>query len=364
MTEGGFIQHDAIADGQPCKILRVHLGFVLFELPNGKQQSISINSPRGRELAVLTEEQAMPILGLTDRDEGRLPFIGVIRKGGPMQERQKEGRAYKVMGKDLEHFRFTSDDSAVAQRFAALFGEQPAEITVQLPFASTDENFDAWKEKWVAGGLQHRCDGVTMVRWQDKDGSYNDAPKPCDGGCKEVGRLKVFIPELGRMALVTVLTSSKHDIVNIHGALLTLEKQRGNLTGIPFLLRRKEVGISANENGKRVTRKKHLIHIEPSPAWAERLLAAQAVAALPSAQPLQLAPASEPEPEVEEIEAEIEASALDDSYVKAITGLAERIGVDLQPSLKRAGVESVADLTQEQAEKLLGWLERKAEGKQ
>jgi len=365
MQEGQFISHPAIANGASCKIMRIFGGYVQFELPNGQHQSIATKSSRGQELTVTEKAEFMPIIGLTDNNEGRLPYIGVLRKGGAKQEKTGQGgKKYTTFGKDLDHFRFTSDDVAVTERFLVIFGEQPAEITVQLPFATTDENFDAWKEAWAAGGLIHRCDGATMVRWQDKDGTYSDEPKPCDSHtkperdrCKEVGRLKVFIPELGRMALVTVLTSSKHDIVNIHGALKILEKQRGSLTGIPFLLKRKEVEISANENGKRVTRKKWLIHIEPSPEWAQKLLAAQASAALPSAQPLALNAA--PDDEMHD-DGEFEA-LIDASYLDQIRTIAAEVGADLPKALKFLRVERLEDLSQEQADKLLKQLEAKRE---
>lgn len=52
MIEGQYLTHPAIANGEPCKILRVHQGYVTFELPNGKQQTVSVNSPRGKELII------------------------------------------------------------------------------------------------------------------------------------------------------------------------------------------------------------------------------------------------------------------------------------------------------------------------
>ena len=376
MTEGQYITHPDIADGFSCLILRVHCGNVTFELPNTKQQTISINSPRGKEL-VVSEEPAM-IKGLTDNNEGLLPYIGVIRKGGPMHERTKEGRTYKIMGKDLDHFRFTSEDADVTTRFEALFTKEPKEIKIQLPFATTEENFDAWKEAWAASGLVHRCDGETMHRWQRPDGTFCDDPKPCDSHtkpererCKEIGRLKVFIPELGRMALVTVQTSSKHDIVNIHGALKVLERQCKSLIGIPFVLTRKEADIHPIEGGKRVTRKKWLIHIEPAPEWAMKLLAAQATAALPSAQPLALNAAPDEEDEEPEeipltecspdyvIQGEVESEKLDESYVFQIEVLMKRTGTKLQSILDWAKVSALLDLSQAQADEAIEKLRAK-----
>lgn len=53
---------------------------------------------------------------------------------------------------------------------------------------------------------------------------------------------------------------------------------------------------------------------------------------------------------------------LDESYVLAIQELAEQTNTDLAPVLKRADVAAVAELSQEQAEKTLAWLRKKAEG--
>lgn len=378
--EGQYIQHPNIAHGISVKVLRSLGGQLLYELPNGKHASISVNSPRGKELTVSDaplEIPDMPIQGLTTNNEGKLPYIGVLRKGGEKQTKIKDGREYTVFGKDLNYYRFTSDDPTVTARFNAIFGETPGEITVQLPFQTTEENFDAWKEAWAAGGLVHRCDGVTMVRWQEKDGTFSDEPKPCDSHtkperdrCKEVGRLKVYIRELGRMALVTVLTHSKHDIVNIHGALKVLEKQCGSLTGIPFVLKRKEVAISALEKGKRVTRKKWLIHIEPSPAWAERLIEAQAMAALPSVERLQLNAAPEDsviddewddDEWIEDVQPDPPASIAPacDTELAAIRAIGAEVGADWGKTFAYFKVKSLEELTVEQARDLLAQLTKK-----
>jgi hypothetical protein len=231
----------------------------------------------------------MGIRGLTDRKDHRLPVIGTLRKGGPKEvKRRKDGTEYTVFGKDLDHYRLVSDDPVLQRRFKEFYTETPREIYVQLPFRTTDQNFSCWKEQWKAGGLVHRCDGETCSIWLTDEGRYSDEPKPCPGGCKEIGRLNVFIREFARIACVTVLTSSKHDILNITGMLRTIESARGDLVGVPFVLTRKLVSVSSNEDGKRVTRNKWLIHIEPETTWAERLIQAQAAASLPELERLAL----------------------------------------------------------------------------
>ena len=215
----------------------------------------------------------MPIKGLTDRNAG-FPQIGVLRKGAP--------KAEKGPGRDLEHFRFDADDREAAAAFAAIYGDEPRTVRVYVPYATTDENFEAWREDWIASSLKHRCDGQSCVRWLTGNGSYSTEPIPCPGGCKQVGRLKVIIPELRRMAFVTVLTTSIHDIMEIHANLAALESARGDLRGIPLIVRRVPREISTpGADGKRVRRQKWLINIEAQPDWVELQLAAAAEAARP-----------------------------------------------------------------------------------
>lgn len=214
----------------------------------------------------------MPIKGLTDR-QASFPQIGVLRKG--------EEKTGNKPGADLKHFRFDADE-ATTKTFEEAYGKEPRAIRVFVPFATTDENFEAWKEEWVAGGLKHRCDGETCSLWLTPQGTYSTEPKKCPGGCKQAGRLKVVIPELKRLAYVTVLTTSKHDIMEIHANLSALEAARGSLVGIPLILRRVPREISTpTDDGKRVRREKWLINIEAQPQWVEMQLIAQEQQAIP-----------------------------------------------------------------------------------
>ena len=86
----------------------------------------------------------MPIKGLTDR-QAAFPEIGRIRKGAPKTE---EG----YVGKDLEYFRIELDteEEESAEILKKAYPENPAELNILLPFNSVDENFDAWREQYVA----------------------------------------------------------------------------------------------------------------------------------------------------------------------------------------------------------------------
>lgn len=206
--------------------------------------------------------------------DAQFPNIGKLRKGGVRPE------SGKAPGKDLTYFRFDTDDRRAETMFYAAYGEQPAQINVYLPLQTAAQNFTCWQEAYVAGGLTHRCDGETCTIWLDGT-KYRTDPKPCPGGCKEVGRLMVIIPELQRFAYVTVETHSIHDIIRLQENLQAVEFLRGDLRGIPFILKRTPVEISTpTQDGKRARREKWLLSIEVDPAWAALQLESMHRAAL------------------------------------------------------------------------------------
>lgn len=228
----------------------------------------------------------MPIKNLTDR-EAAFPQVGVLRKGAAKQEGSKRP------GSDLTYFRFTSEHADVLAAFQRTYGDKPIDVNVFLPYRTTDENFSAWREHWVAGGLVHRCDGENCVVHRTKDGTYSTEPEPCPGGCKPVGRLSVVVPELKRLAFVTAQTTSLHDIITLTENMQALEMITGDLRGIPLILRRRPRKVSTPEiypkghakqykpTGKRVRREKWLLTLEAAPQWVALQLAAQQAAAIP-----------------------------------------------------------------------------------
>lgn len=221
----------------------------------------------------------MAIKGLTDQ-AAALPIIGVLRKG------EKKPETGNRPGKDLTYFRFTSDDALAVKMFSEAYPtqEELRSINVFLPFKTTDENIDSWIEEWIAGGLVHRCDGENQVLWRNASGGYETGSRPCEN-CqgKQVGRLSVIVPELGRLATVTVLTTSIHDIINLTRQLRSYEAMTGNLSGIPFILRRRKQMVSTpDDKGKRVRREKWLLSIETQPRWTMLQLTAMERNALPA----------------------------------------------------------------------------------
>lgn len=229
----------------------------------------------------------MPIQGLTDVGRSRFPTGGIIRKGAP---RPADGRR---PGEDLEWFRFTSDDTRLLDRWREIYGDKPSEVRVYLPGASADDNFEAWREHWEAGGLIHRCDGINCVLWRDPHtAEIVSTPRKCpflnapraEKLCKPVGRLSVLIRDFGRMVGVTVLTTSLHDIMELQGNLAALEMITGNLRGIPLVLSRAKRKISMPDQknkGKRLRLAKSLLRLEADPKWVQFQLAAQEHMATP-----------------------------------------------------------------------------------
>lgn len=168
--------------------------------------------------------------------------------------------------------------------FNDCYHENPTSVNCYFPFQTADENFSAWVEEWGAGSLKWRGDGEKLVLWQKPDGSYSQEPKPqpANGG-KEIGRLKIVIPELKRLAYVTALTSSINDIMEMSSVLEAYEAMRGDLRGIPFVLSRVPRMVSTpGADGKRVRREKWLWHLEAQPVWVQAQLSVMQRAALPT----------------------------------------------------------------------------------
>jgi hypothetical protein len=219
----------------------------------------------------------MPIIGLTDRGPS-FPRIGELRKGG-----EKPATGNKP-GADLKHFRFTSQHADVIGMFAAAYGNAPTAVNCYLPFQTASENFEAWIEEWGAGSLKWRGDGKNLVIWQTPDGKYSQEPKPqpANGG-KQVGRLKIIIPELKRLAYVIALTTGINDIMSMSATLEAYEAMRGDLRGIPFILSRVPRMVSTpGTDGKRARREKWLWHLEAQPVWVQAQLSVMQRAALPT----------------------------------------------------------------------------------
>lgn len=239
--------------------------------------------------------------GITNTPEAAFPRLGLLRKGGPKRKvySQKLKREVEVVGEDLDHFRFVSDNQAATARFYEVYDtiEKQRAINVFLPFGTAGENLDAWMKEYGAGSLKVKCtrpkdgkDGIVL--WQDDGGQFHEEPRQCQWpncACKPYGVLTVIIPELVTVAgigSVWMLTTSWNDCVELTKNLRAAENSaRGigkDLRGIPFILSRRLADVSTpphkSENGqgnnKRVRDKKWMLHIEFHPAWVAMQLEA------------------------------------------------------------------------------------------
>ena len=242
----------------------------------------------------------MGIKGLTDRGMS-FPEIGQIRKGAPKPE---NGRG---PGRDLDYFRaeFAENEDKAENVFVKVYGQEPHQLNILLPFDEIDRVWDAWLEAYTAGRMVARSDGEKFIYLVDtktgevlvRDGQpYKkyEPEKPAgtytDGKgkeqpifCKPTGRLKVVIPELQRLAYMTVLTTSVNDIANLSQQLEALKEiNGGKLSGLPMVLKRRPKKISTPKpDGSRARYTKYMLSIEADPDWVRKKLVDVKRAALP-----------------------------------------------------------------------------------
>jgi len=214
----------------------------------------------------------MPIVGLSDR-VARFPRLGIIRKGAI-----KTGNA---PGKDLDYFRLDTKDEGIQAAFTQAYGMQPKQLSVLLPYQTTQENFECWWEEWTASCLRRRCDGEKQWLWLTQSGSYSRKPIPClkekkECHCTTVGRLHIVLPQIERMGYFELQTHSKWDIIGVNENLMAVEMSAGRLNGIPFLLKREMRDVTApiGTDGKKARVKKSLLSIEVHPDTTSKLFAA------------------------------------------------------------------------------------------
>lgn len=268
----------------------------------------------------------MAIKGLTDRGLA-LPEIGQIRKGAKKEQNRP--------GADLAYFRVEFDEAEkeTEAAFRKAYGSQPTQINIVLPFNEIERMWDAWLEAYTAGRMIARSDGEFITyQLDDKsetivhngvDAQGNKVPHPLNNIAgrdqkgnpvkfKHTGRLKVIIPELGRAAYITVMTTSIHDIGNISDQLTAFKQLNGGLiAGIPLILRRRKKAISTPQpDGTRARRIKSLLSIEADPQWVSKKLTQLGALALPNVEQILLpTPINHDEPadfDDDEVDAEIE----------------------------------------------------------
>lgn len=247
-----------------------------------------------------------PIKGLTDRGLA-FPEIGQIRKGMKVTKKRKDKSEYTVPV-DLKYFRVLFDEQEVdsAKLFLDIYGEEPDQINIILPFNEIERCWDANLEAYTSGRMVARSDGEIFSYLVDTETGEvvvkNSVPrreylegqsvgKNSNGKpifCSPVGRLKVIIPELARAAYMTVMTTSFHDIHNLSSQLAAFkELNNGVIKGIPLVIRRRPRPISIpKKDGTRVRMEKWLLSIEADPSWVKAKLAEVKHLSLPDVYPL------------------------------------------------------------------------------
>ncbi|KKM95299.1 hypothetical protein LCGC14_1189750, partial [marine sediment metagenome] len=202
-----------------------------------------------------------PIITMTDKGVG-FAEIGSIRKGAEKKEGDKRP------GKDLEYFRveFNEGEDEAEKLFANHYPDEPKLLDILLPFNEIGRCWDAWYEAYLAGAMIARADGEIYIyqrnhetgevlvnngldentgrpklfRKEDVVATWENKKKEeVPVTCKPVGRLRVILPVLQRLAFLTLHTSSIHDIINISQQLEGIRKiNDGILVGIPIVMKR------------------------------------------------------------------------------------------------------------------------------
>jgi hypothetical protein len=248
----------------------------------------------------------MAITGLTDRSPS-FKEIGRLRLGIPKSDMAKDASGPKEIPYFRPDFRPDAADSFAA--FLAIYGEQPTEIHIRLPFPQIDRCWDAFYEVYNTAGMLGMADGSRWLYLRHnktgellvKDGmpihaqglpvdENGMAYLPFDKNtpvysykskkgedvavyAKPTGRLKVLIPELKRAVFIQVITHSTYNCRKISSQLAGIEiiAQNAGMTlpMVPMVLSRRKELISVSINGKKSMQEHYLLNIEIDPNWME-----------------------------------------------------------------------------------------------
>jgi hypothetical protein len=303
------------------------------------------------------------IYGVTRREDldERVKVLGKLRKGAEKRP--------NAPGRDLEYFRFTSDNDAVVRAFREAYGDKPDSLEVYFPYPNYESVFHTARELFGQNHLlKEQCDGMYITQRQDgykmargrwlceKKCKDTESSPPCpDCPLQQIGRLSVILTPLffaGFPGTVTLETHSWHDLGHIASQLAHYEP----LTGRAFRVYRQEtrIGRPDKKNNKRAATDKWLVKIEPTQETAILLIedaqrkARQALGAgaapaprLEAGQPLM--PDMVVETDVVDLEAELENDY--DEFVEedgyAVDEVPESEGFTTWSRLKEMAVERI-----------------------
>lgn len=247
----------------------------------------------------------------TPRMQFSFPVVAQIRKGAPKQPgKNRKGEDILVVGPDLKD-RMRVAFLPGAEEYRALFiaghpelaGQAPESlktltvhrVRAMIPFAKVWEGLETWSEAYQAGRMVLRANDKQVITRRDpstgeylvRDGEPFEAFVPGqpivyerDGRRFELRtrtttRLKLFLPDLGRMVMFELKSTSFYDSVNLKqnlGAIqLLADMLNGGVAGgIPFFVYRVEQQVTWNKPGGQAQRVPHWIYqIEVDPDWVK-----------------------------------------------------------------------------------------------
>ena len=190
----------------------------------------------------------MPIKGFSDQH--RFTRAGHIRLG--IKKVSQRGTEYP---EKTDYFVFDPTDETLKKQWVTLNGEKPTRIDVALPSNNFDECWDLHYKCYGGNGLVCKGDGEFAERYNDGGDRVKCAcpePENCefalargkkdrDGnlepGCKRVGRLSLFLPDLPTLSIFELQTSGRNSCLNIQSGLRDLFfVLRNQPAGVPFQL--------------------------------------------------------------------------------------------------------------------------------
>lgn len=208
------------------------------------------------------------------KQRSKLPIGGDLRKGEPKTPKG-------TVGRNLKHFRFATTDKELERAFNQAFADQinayggVREIEFFLWADTVEQAYDPCKEEHVASKLLHVCDGVTTSKIRRKDGTWDETPQPCPGGCKWKIKMPIIIPALKRAVAVNVHSTSFYDTINLHSNLTAIYDMFKTLYGVKMVLRRAPQVISKPVMEKRGNQYVRTGETNRSEEWLLTIEAAQ-----------------------------------------------------------------------------------------
>jgi len=274
------------------------------------------------------------------------PTVAIIRKGGPKQQRTKNGKTYETVGKDLDqHFRvvFEPGMETYQERFLKLYGTlTPTTINAMLPFNDLSACYEISAEAYQAGMLAFKAvNGQVIVHRDPTNGEYlvrngeakvdsanliydpyempNLSYVGHDGTTKVLPikantRVKLFIPEMEDFVWFLLKSNSYYDSLNIMNNIAAVQAVAesatgGRVAGVRINVFRALQSILWNspQGPRRID--KWLLNVKIDPSWVKQMvsrMSASTLGAGTQVQELLAPPANAPDPDEDQDTSEVE----------------------------------------------------------